>query len=170
MYRLQKDEKHQTRLTVGGNLIVCLFGVSAPTSDLTMAKLLFNSVISTPGARFITLDLKNFYLGTPVPEARYMKMKIDILPEDIIAKYNLRNIVHNGWVYIKIKQGMYGLKESGVLANKLLKERLSTYGYYECNYTPGLYKHVWRPIMFSLVVDDFGVKCEGIQHAKYLKE
>ena len=24
--------------------------------------------------------------------------------------------------------------------------------------------------MFSLVVDDFGVKCEGIQHAKHLKE
>ena len=24
--------------------------------------------------------------------------------------------------------------------------------------------------MFSLVVDDFGVKCQGIQHAKHLKE
>ena len=59
-YRPQKDEKHRTRLTVGGNLIVCLFDVSAPTSDLTTAKLLFNSVISTPGARFVTLDLKNF--------------------------------------------------------------------------------------------------------------
>ena len=65
-------------------------------------------------------------------------MKNDILPEEIIAKYNLLNIVHNGWVYIKIKQGMYGLKESGVLANKLLKEQMSTYGYYKCNYTPGL--------------------------------
>ena len=44
-YRPQKDEKHRTRLTVGGNLIVCLCDVSAPTSDLTTAKLLFNSVI-----------------------------------------------------------------------------------------------------------------------------
>ena len=100
-YRPQKDEKHRTRLTVGGNLIVCLFDVSAPTSDLTTAKQLFNSVISTPGARFVTLDLKN-YLGTPLPEARYMKMKIDILPDEIIDKYKLRNTVHNGWVYIKI--------------------------------------------------------------------
>ena len=65
---------------------------------------------------------------------------------------------------------MYGLKKAGVLANKLLKERLITYGYYECDYTPGLYKHVWRPIIFSLAVDDFGVKCEGIQYAKHLKE
>ena len=52
----------------------------------------------------------------------------------------------------------------------LLKERLITFGYYKYHHTPGLYKHVWRPIMFSLVVDDFGVKCEGIQHAKHLKE
>ena len=97
-------------------------------------------------------------------------MKLDILPDKIIHKYNLRAIAGAGWVYIKIKKGMYGLKEAGVLANKLLKERLRTHGYYECTYTPGLYRHVWRPIMFSLVVDDFGVKCEGIQHAKHLKE
>ena len=31
-------------------------------------------------------------------------------------------------------------------------------------------KHVWQPIMFSLVVDNFGVKCEGTQHTKHLKE
>ena len=65
---------------------------------------------------------------------------------------------------------MYGLPEAGILANKLLKKQISTHGYYECQFTPGLYRHVWRPIMFSLVVDDFGVKCQGIQHAKHLKE
>jgi hypothetical protein len=169
MYRPQKDEPNRTRLTVGGNLLVCLYDVSAPTSDLTTSKLLFNSVISTPGARFITFDLKNFYLKTPLPTARYMRMKLDILPEEIIEKYNLRAIAHNGWVYFKIKRGMYGLPEAGILANKLLKKRLLKSGYYECQYTPGLYKHVWRPIMFSLIVDDFGVKCQGIQHAKHLK-
>ena len=72
------------RLTVGGNLCICLYDVSAPTSDMTTAKLLFNSVISTPGARFITLNLKNFYLKTPLPQPRYMKIKIDILLNEII--------------------------------------------------------------------------------------
>jgi len=92
-------------------------------------------------------------------------MKLDILSEEIIEKYNLRAIAHNGWVYF-----MYGLPESGILTNKLLKKRLIKAGYYECQFTPGLYKHFWRPIMFSLVVDDFGVKCQGIQHyAKHLK-
>ena len=50
-----------------------------------------------------------------------MKMKLDILPDNIVKNYNLRNIVHNGWVYFIIKKGMYGLKEAGVLANNLLK-------------------------------------------------
>ena len=57
-HRPQKEEQNRTRLTVGGNLIICLYDVSAPTSDMITAKLLFNSVISTPGARFMTLDLK----------------------------------------------------------------------------------------------------------------
>ena len=64
---------------------------------------------------------------------------------------------------------MYGLPEAGILANNLLKKRLLKEGYYECQYTPGLFRHVWRPIVFSLVVDDFGVKCQGIQHVKHLK-
>ena len=99
-----------------------------------------------------------------------MKMKIDILPNEIIKKYNLRTIVHNKYMYFKIKMGMYGLPESVTLAKKFLKKRLSTHVYYKCKFPPGLYRHVWRPIMFSLVVDDFGVKCQGIQHAKHLKE
>ena len=85
-------------------------------------------------------------------------MKIDILPDEIIEKYNLCNIFHNEYVYFKINMGMYGLPEAGILANKILKKRLIKHGYYEWQFTPGLYRHVWRPIMFSLVVGDFGVK------------
>ena len=59
-----------------------------------------------------------------------MKMKIDILPNEIIKKYNLHDIVHNEYVYFKIKMDMYGLPEAGTLSNKLLKKRLSTHGYY----------------------------------------
>ena len=55
-YRPHKTENHRTRLTVGGNLFICLNDVSSPTSDTTTAKLLFKSGIYTPGARFITLD------------------------------------------------------------------------------------------------------------------
>ena len=97
-------------------------------------------------------------------------MNIDILPDEIFEKYNLRKIFHNEYVYFKIKMGMYGLPEAGILANNLLKKRLRKHGYYECQFTPRLYQHVWRPIILSLVVDDFGVKFQGIQHNKHLKE
>ena len=99
-----------------------------------------------------------------------MKTNIDILTYDITKKYNLRNIFHNEYVYFKIKMGMYGIPEAGILANKIIKKRLSKHGYYKCQFTPGLYRHVWRPIMFSLVADYFGVNCQGIQHTKHLKE
>ena len=69
-----------------------MYDVSISTGDLITAKFLFNSVISTPGARFFTLDLKNFYLNTKLPEPRYMHTKMDIIPAEIITRYNLRNI------------------------------------------------------------------------------
>ena len=56
---------------------------------------------------YLDIDLKNFYLGTTLPEARFMMMKIDILPEEIIEKYKLRGIVYDGWVYFRIKKGIY---------------------------------------------------------------
>ena len=37
-----------------------------PTSDLLTVKLLLNSIISTPNAEFMTLDLKDFYLMMPI--------------------------------------------------------------------------------------------------------
>ena len=81
--------------------------------------------------------------------------------------YNLHNKVKNGFVYMQIKRGLYGLSQSGILANKLLRERLKPHGYYELPHTPGLWKHVTLPVQFTLVVDDFGVKYtekENIQH------
>ena len=65
---------------------------------------------------------------------------------------------------------MYGLPEAGILANGLQKNRLADKGYHRAQFTPGLYRHVWRPIMFSLVVDDFGIKSQGIQPVRHLKE
>jgi hypothetical protein len=64
--RPHKTKTNRVRLTVGGNLVHYPDKVSTPTADLSTVKLLLNSVISTPGARFATFDLKDFYLGTPM--------------------------------------------------------------------------------------------------------
>ena len=45
---------------------------------------------------------------------------------------------------------------------------LEKHGYLQSKLTPGFWKHKWRPISFSLVVDDFGVKYVGKQHITHL--
>ena len=59
-YRPQKEEKEQTRITVGGDKLEYQGEVSTKTAWLTTIKLLINSVISLAGARFMTIDVKNF--------------------------------------------------------------------------------------------------------------
>ena len=61
-----------------------------------------------------------------------------------------------------------GLPQAGILANKRLKRKLAPFGYYECVNMPGLWYHVSHPISFTLVVDDFGVKFVGKEHADHL--
>jgi len=63
---------------------------------------------------------------------------------------------------------MYGLPQAGILAQELLEKRLNAAGYKQSLNTPGLWTHQWRPICFTLVVDDFGVKYVGKQHAEHL--
>ncbi|KAL7474880.1 hypothetical protein ACHAW6_000826, partial [Cyclotella cf. meneghiniana] len=104
------------------------------------------------------MDIKDFYLNTPMEWPKFMRFKLDILPKEIIDAYSLLNKEIDGWVYVQIEKGMYGLPQTGILANKLLARRLDADDYYQCQFTPGLWHHKWQPITFSLVVDDFGVK------------
>ena len=41
-------------------------------------------------------------------------------------------------------------------------------GYFQCNHTPGFCKYKWRPINFSLVVENSGVKHVGKENADNL--
>ena len=97
-----------------------------------------------------------------------MRMPINLIPEEFATLYNLHEKVKNGFVYMQIEKGMYGLPQAGILANKLLRKRLAPHGYYEMPHTPGLWRHIHRPIQFTLVVDDFGVKYTGKEHADHL--
>ena len=117
----------------------------------------------------MTIDISNFYLNTPMDRYEYMRMKLDMFPDDVIEEYNLRDKVEpNGYVYIEVHKGMYGLPQAGLLADELIAERLAKHGYKQSDVTPGIWTHDWRPICFSLVVDDFGVKYVGEGHAHIL--
>ena len=77
-----------------------------------MAKILFNSVISTSKARFGVLDIGNLYLETPMRQYEYMFIHIVDIPDDIVQKNNLNAIAKNGKVYVKISKEMYGLQKA----------------------------------------------------------
>ena len=97
-----------------------------------------------------------------------MKMPLSIFPQHIKEQYDLDNKAYQGHVWLEIRKAIYGLPQAGILANKQLRTRLAKHGYFEVNHTPGLWRHVTRPVQFSLVVDDFGVKYVGEENAQHL--
>jgi hypothetical protein len=166
--RPQKAEPKRIRFTVGGNLVQYPGKVSTPTADITTAKILFNSVLSTPAAKFMCIDIKDFYLGTPMARYEYMRIPVPDIPPTILAQYQLAPLIHNNSVTVEIRKGMYGLPQAGILAHDRLVEHLARHGYIKTPHTAGLFRHVTRPIQFTLVVDDFGVKYTGTENAQHL--
>ncbi len=86
------------------------------------------------GAKVLGINLANFYLNTPAPNPEYMRLHLNIIPDKIIINYNLCDI----------GKGIYGLPQAGILANQLLEKCLTTKVYYQCQHTPGLWRHSGR--------------------------
>jgi hypothetical protein len=40
------------------------------------------------GATYMCLDIKNFYLGTPMDSFEYLHIPIKLIPQEIIAEFN----------------------------------------------------------------------------------
>jgi hypothetical protein len=107
-----------------GNLINYPSDCGIPTADLITVKLLFNSVISTPQAKFMCINIKDFYLCTPMSQYEYFRMKLELFSDDIIKEYNLCSKVDTrGDVHCEVRQGMCGLPQVGIIVQELLKKR-----------------------------------------------
>ena len=84
--RPEKKEKNITRFTVDGDRIDYPGKVDTPTADMLVAKILFNSIISTKGSRFTAIDVSNFYLMTPLKRPEYIRIHIRDIPYEILKK------------------------------------------------------------------------------------
>ena len=104
-----KAEVHIVRLKVMGDKIEYPGDVSTSKSDLTTTKCLMNSILSTPNAKGLCADVKDFYLYTEMKRFEYMKVKLKIFQEEIIDQHELTSIDHDGWMYIEKRKGMYAL-------------------------------------------------------------
>ena len=117
----------------------------------------------------MTLDIKSFYLNTPLARYEYLRLKLTNLPEYVIEQYGLKDkATSDGYVYEEIRKGMYGLPQAGLLPQDLIEQRLMKHEYTQSKVTPGFWTHSWRPISFTLELDDFEVKYVGKEHANHL--
>jgi hypothetical protein len=164
-----KEEKHCMRLTAGGDRIHYPDNVGTPTANITLVKVLLNSIISTENMQCIILEMKDFYLNTPMTRFKYMQLKLNDISEEIIFEYKLREIVTKGrYVYCKIQKGMYSLPQAGIIVQDLLQAGLAKVGYHQSKIIPGLWTHETRKTCFTLVVDDFAIKYTSREDAQHL--
>ena len=166
----EKSDPKRTRITIGGNRITFPGDIGTPTASLELSMLVFNSVLSRPGAKFTTFNICNFYLQTPLDRPEYVQFRLSDIPDEFAQEYNLLAYAHDGWVYFEIRRGVYSLPQSVMISNKLLEQRLNKAGYYQRPITPGLWRHKWRPILFCLIVDDFGINYFDKRHANHLHD
>ena len=88
-----------------------------------------------------------------------MRVPLKSIPQEIIDDYNITALVDNqGWIYMRIEKGMYGLKHAGIIANQELVKHMAPFGYHPVQHTSGLWVHDSRKTIFSLVVDDLCVQ------------
>ena len=64
-HRPQKDNPNRVRITVGGNLIDYPYELTTRTADMVSNKIMWNSIISTPGAKFGGANKKTCTLKLP---------------------------------------------------------------------------------------------------------
>jgi hypothetical protein len=82
---------------------------SVQMADLDTAKLHWNSVISTKGARYMCLDIKNFYLTAALEYYEYMKIPLTLIPTWIVEQYNLNQHALHGFVHLSMQRAVWVL-------------------------------------------------------------
>ena len=105
-HRPQKEDPNRIRITASRNLIKCKEEISVRTADINTAKLHWNSVISTIGARYMCLDIEKFYLTAALEYFEYMKMPLALFPAWIIEQYNLTELALNGYVHLEMRRAV----------------------------------------------------------------
>ena len=160
------NKVYRIRGTAGGDRINYDGPTKANTAALPTVKILLQSVVSD-NANFMTLDIKDFYLMTPLPRPEYIRIPLKFLSQKVLDKHNLHQYIYNNSVLFEVTKSMYGLPHAGKIAQDVLIERLAAHGYHQTS-TICLFRHSTNGVAFALVVDDFGVKFQSLAGAEDL--
>jgi hypothetical protein len=129
---------------------------------------MFNSTISTPGARLMVLNIKDFCLNNKMQCCKCTCILLATVTQAIIDQHNLISIANKGHVCVEITKDMCSLPQARCIANDALVLHLAQHGCHPSAKIPGLFKHETRPISFCPAVDNFGIKCVGKERANHL--
>ncbi len=78
------------------------------TADLATTKIMWNSVISTPNAKYMFADVKHFYLGTPLDRFEYTRMPMHMIPQEFIDLFGLAENLKTTMFLWKSNKGYMG--------------------------------------------------------------
>jgi hypothetical protein len=108
----------RVRGTIGGDQLPYSGPTAAQTAALEVMRLLLNALVSE-GVNLMTLDIKDFYLGTPLDEPEFMRIPLKFIPLEMQLKYNLKAIQSHDSVVMRIDKSIYGLKQAGAKSQTL---------------------------------------------------
>ncbi len=139
------NKVYRIRGTAGGGRINYDGPTKANTAALSTIKILLQSVVSD-NAQFMTLDIKDFYLMTPLPRPEYTHVPLRFLSPLILDKHTLHTFIHN----------------NSILMDRPNRSRRSHRAARQARLSPDRHHLPLSPrherVTFRLVVDDFGVK------------
>ena len=150
---------YRVRGTAGGNNSSFEGDTTAYVADMTTFKILCNKTISDANKQMSTADISDMYLHSTLDEPEYMWIHLSDIPDASMTQFAVNSFVTPGAtkVAVRIKGGMYGLPQAGLLAQEKLVKVLYDHGYYMCKHTTCLFKHEVLDTEFVLTVDDFAI-------------
>ena len=115
------QEKYRVRLTIGGDKLNYSDEKASPTAKLVDTKILINSTIldAHEGAQFMSIEIKDVFLMTPIPkrEREYMIIHWRYFDKEFHKLHNLHDKFNkDGYVYYEIQLGSYGLQQAAILS------------------------------------------------------
>ncbi len=110
-------------ITAGRNLIHDYPGnVSTNTAGLELIKMHWQSVLSIENAKYMIIDIGNFYTNTPMDRYEYMRMHISEIPQEIIDEYNHLPKVSDGYINFVLRRPSTGSSKAALSLQRCLEK------------------------------------------------
>ena len=156
------DKTRRVRGTLGGDRINYTGDTLSEVADPVTVNLHQQSVLADLktglSARYVTIDLKDYYLGCSLHRPEYLLIPIKHMTATTIADFSLHPYVSENKILFEVNGSMYGHPAAGRIAQTEFKALVKAHDYYEHPDVPCLFLHRTRPTSFTLIVDDLGIK------------